>query len=159
MTSKRLFALVSAGLWFGLDWATKSWALATLAAGSQEITPFLNWSLAFNPGAAFSFLAAMGGWQRYFFLAIALVISAYLLYSIYREKLSWPLAIGYGGIIGGALGNAYDRLAHGHVIDFIDFHWGNAHYPTFNVADIGICLGVGLLLLTSLKPKPEKGHG
>ncbi len=155
MMIKRIFALATAVLCFALDLLTKNWALAELQGQSIELTSFLNWSLAYNKGAAFSFLADMGGWQRYFFLAIAIAISLYLVYLIFREELDWLNAGCYGAVIGGALGNGYDRVIHGHVVDFIDVHWGLAHYPTFNVADIFICTAIGLLVIGSMV---RKGH-
>lgn len=145
----RISAFIWAGVWFFADLMTKTWALKALQNGTIEVNGFLNWRLAFNHGSAFSFLANQGGWQKYFLIAIAFLMVGYLLYLIFTELLDWGSAFAYGSIIGGALGNVYDRFVYGYVIDFIDFHWDNAHYPTFNIADVGIFCGVVTLLIFS----------
>lgn len=110
--------------------------------------------MAHNTGAAFSFLSSAGGWQQWLFIAIGIAISVAILHSLYRlptyEK--WQ-ACGLALILGGAIGNIYDRIAYGYVIDFFDFHINSWHYATFNVADSAICFGVVIWLLRSLKSK------
>ena len=113
------------------------------------IEPFLNWTLAYNYGAAFSFLADAGGWQKWFFAGLALVMSLFLMgYLIKAPRQARLLSIGLGLVLGGAVGNLIDRLLHGHVIDFIHVHYADAwHYPIFNIADMGISIGVVLIII------------
>jgi len=118
----------------------------------KVVTSFFNLTLAYNRGAAFSFLSNQGGWQRYFFTAIALGAVAFILYMLRRHAgqrmFCWSLAL----IMGGALGNLIDRLVYGHVIDFLDFHldgWG--HFPAFNIADSAITLGAILFIFDELR--------
>lgn len=131
-----------------LDLATKALASSLLGyLQPVEVLPFFNLTLIHNTGAAFSFLADHPGWQRWFFAAIAIGASVGLTVWLSRlrgdEKL---LAIALPLIIGGALGNLYDRLVHGYVVDFLSFHVAGWYYPAFNVADIGIVLGaIGLI--------------
>jgi signal peptidase II len=114
------------------------------------VLPFFNFTLAYNSGAAFSFLADAGGWQRWFFVALALAISAGLVVWLYRLRANvWGEAVAITLILGGALGNVIDRLWHGHVIDFIDVYYQNWHWPAFNVADSAITVGAVLLVLQS----------
>ena len=104
-----------------------------------------------NPGAAFSFLAGEGGWQRWFFTVIALVVSAVILVFLRRTAGGQRLVpVGLMLIVSGALGNCIDRLRHGFVVDFIHVHWNDASFPAFNVADSCITIGAGLILLDSL---------
>jgi signal peptidase II len=133
-----------------LDQLTKWLALAQLAPGQPiEVTGFFNLALAFNRGAAFSFLATAGGWQGVVFallaVAAALVISLLLWRNPARRLFCGGLAL----ILGGALGNLVDRLRLGAVVDFLDFHAFGWHWPTFNVADSAITLGAALLILDS----------
>ena len=114
-----------------------------------------SWTLAYNTGAAFSFLADSAGWQRWLFALIAVVVSAVLV--IWLKRLgrndTW-LAIALALILGGALGNLYDRIAYGHVVDFILVHWQNRWYfPAFNFADSAICVGAVMLALDMFKSK------
>lgn len=106
-----------------------------------------------NEGAAFSFLADAGGWQKWFFTAVSAVASVFIIYLLKKhsnEKLfCWGLAL----VLGGAIGNLYDRVTLGYVVDFLSFHLDDLYWPAFNVADSAICVGVGLLLLDSFKPK------
>ena len=121
--------------------------LETLYRGERlNIIPdFFDLTLAYNPGAAFSFLADQGGWQKFFFLGLAVVISLYLARAILRDEFgrwgNWGAAM----IIGGAIGNVVDRLIHGHVVDFLLFYWQNWFYPAFNIADSFICRWRSLL--------------
>ncbi len=126
---------------------------------SREVIPgLLNWTLAFNPGAAFSFLAGADGWQRWFFTALAIGVSAGLAVWLSRlQRGDWRNAAPLALIIGGALGNLVDRLRFGHVVDFIDVYWGSAHWPAFNVADSAICVGAVALALFSFVGGKEQG--
>lgn len=112
------------------------------------VLPFLNWTLVYNPGAAFSFLSDAGGWQRWFFTVLALAVSALLVYWLRQTPRGqrW-VAIPYALILAGAIGNVIDRLLHGHVIDFIDVHWRGWHFPAFNIADSAISVGAAILIL------------
>jgi signal peptidase II len=143
-----------------LDQLTKLWAVDSLVFGEPvAVIPNLNWTLAYNYGAAFSFLADMGGWQRWFFSGLAFAMSAILL--VWLTKLPNKFTVETWGInlvLGGAIGNVIDRVLEGRVTDFIDFYIGTWHYATFNVADIAITVGAGLLILSELilKPRAEK---
>ena len=142
-----------------LDQVTKQWALETLSLGvPMPIVPYLNFTLAFNEGAAFSFLSDLGGAQRWLFLGLALVISVFLLVWLRKLPASWSCEIlGLNLILGGAIGNVIDRALAGKVTDFIDFYIGTWHYATFNVADMAISIGAFCLILHEfwLKPKAE----
>ena len=137
------------------DQATKLWVLAALQPYEViPVLPSLNLTLVFNEGAAFSFLADAGGWQRWFFVALALVVSGVLLVWLWRLKPEDRLtAAGLSLVAGGAVGNLIDRIAYGHVVDFVDVYWRAWHWPAFNVADSAITVGVGLLLLEAFLPK------
>ncbi|WP_386687383.1 signal peptidase II [Lonepinella sp. MS14437] len=124
---------------------------------SINILPIFNLTYARNTGAAFSFLADHSGWQKYFFIGLALTISAILIYFLQKNTALQKLQnSAYALIIGGALGNMVDRMYHGFVVDFLDFYWQDWHYPVFNVADIAICVGAGLLVLDALKNGEHK---
>ena len=143
-----LHSLLLALMVIVLDQASKWWVLEAIQPDDPvEVTPFFNLVLTFNAGAAFSFLGTAGGWQRYFLGAIAIIISVWLVWMIWtargRRLQSASLAL----ILGGALGNVIDRFRLGAVVDFIDIHIGTVHWPAFNIADIGITVGVILLLL------------
>jgi signal peptidase II len=118
----------------------------------KPITSFFNLVLAYNPGAAFSFLSNQGGWQRYFFAAIAVGAVGFILYLLRKHAgqrmFCWALAL----IMGGARGNLVDRLVYGHVIDFLDFHLsGVGHFPAFNIADSAITIGAILFIFDELR--------
>ena len=121
---------------------------------SIEITSFFNLVLVYNKGAAFSFLSNAGGWQRVFFIGItsaAIIVLTWLIAKHHEEKLfRWGLTL----ILGGAIGNLIDRVAYGHVIDFLDFHYAGWHFWAFNVADSAISVGAALLILDSFRPRP-----
>ena len=119
------------------------------------IPDLFSWTLAYNTGAAFSFLADSAGWQRWLFALIAVVVSTVLVVWLKRlgRNDTW-LAIALALILGGALGNLYDRIAYGHVVDFILVHWQNRWYfPAFNFADSAICVGAVMLALDMFKSK------
>jgi signal peptidase II len=143
--------------WFSLsavlivfDYVTKVAVLQSFAPGeSRALAPFFNLVLVFNKGAAFSFLATAQGWQTFFFAAIAVVASIVIGVLIVRNKNQTLFCTGLALILGGALGNLYDRLVYGHVVDFLDFHAAGWHFPAFNVADSAITVGAGILILES----------
>jgi len=134
-----------------LDQLTKHLILASFRAGEElPLTPFASLVLAFNRGAAFSFLAGGGGWQRWFFAVIAVAACVAMLWFLRRGGRALFCA-GLALIIGGALGNLFDRLTLGHVVDFVLLHWGGWYYPAFNVADSAITVGVALVLIRSFR--------
>ncbi|MBX9753600.1 MAG: signal peptidase II [Pseudomonadaceae bacterium] len=138
-----------------LDQLSKVYFEGTLSLYQQivVIPDYFSWTLAYNTGAAFSFLAEAAGWQRWFFAAIALVVSVVLVVWLKRLKAheTW-LAVALALVLGGAIGNLFDRVAYGHVIDFILVHWQNRWYfPAFNLADSPITLGAILLALDMFK--------
>lgn len=136
-----------------LDQISKLTIIKTFVLGQEKpVTSFFNLVLAYNPGAAFSFLSNQGGWQRYFFTAIAIGAVVFILYLLRKHAgqrmFCWALAL----IMGGALGNLIDRLAYGHVIDFLDFHLaGVGHFPAFNIADSAITIGAVLFIVDELR--------
>ena len=157
MSSKIPYLLLALAA-VALDQISKIWTLANFQYQERvNIIPnFFDWTLVFNPGAAFSFLADQGGWQKYFFLTLALVISGYLWRGIVKNDFDRWGKIGAAMIIGGALGNAIDRVAYGHVVDFLLFYWQDWYYPAFNIADSFICVGAVLLVLDGFSSKHKK---
>ena len=116
------------------------------------IMPYFNLTMAHNEGAAFSFLAQAGGWQRWFFIGLALIISVVLFVWLAKLKPTEKLeAISLSLILGGAIGNVIDRISYGYVVDFIDLYIGHNHWPVFNIADSAICIGAILLVADSFK--------
>ena len=137
-----------------LDYLTKVAVLQSFAPGeSRAVAPFFNLVLVFNKGAAFSFLATAQGWQTLFFAAIASVASVVISFLIVRHRNKSLFCTGLALILGGALGNLYDRVVYGHVVDFLDFHAAGWHWPAFNVADSGITVGAGILIVESFFQK------
>jgi len=135
------------------DQATKALILAAFKPGEElPVTSFFSLALAFNPGAAFSFLAGADGWQRWLFAAIA-VTAAVVIVWLLRRGGSVIYCLGLALILGGALGNLYDRLAIGTVVDFLLFHYRSWAYPAFNIADSAITVGAALLILDSFRPQ------
>ncbi|NVD73897.1 lipoprotein signal peptidase [Duganella sp. BJB488] len=163
MATKKIFPTKSSGSltpWLGIaaivvlfDQLSKITITKTFQLGEEKvITSFFNLVLAYNKGAAFSFLQNSGGWQRYFFTAIALCAAAWIIVLLKKHgsqrMFSWALSL----ILGGAIGNVIDRILYGHVVDFLDFHWnGLGHFPAFNVADSAICIGAALFILDELR--------
>ena len=139
-----------------LDQLTKYWVLAAFRPGEElPLTSFFSLVLAFNSGAAFSFLAGAAGWQRWFFMAIALIACAFMLWLLKRGGTKiFCTAIAL--IIGGALGNLYDRIVIGRVVDFLLFHYHDWHYPAFNVADSAITVGAAALILESFRQRRDQ---
>lgn len=160
-TQKNFFTKNTASLtpWLGiaaiiilLDQLTKITVNKLFVFGeSYPVTSFFNLVLAFNKGAAFSFLANQGGWQRYFFTVLGIVAAIFIIYLLKRHAgqrlFCWALAL----ILGGAIGNVIDRIAYGHVIDFLDFHVAGWHWPAFNIADSAICIGAVLFVIDELR--------
>jgi signal peptidase II len=121
-------------------------------AEEYVVTSFFNLVLAYNRGAAFSFLSTESGWQRYLFTAIGVGAALFIIYLLKKHAgqrmFCWALSL----VLGGAIGNVIDRVAYGHVIDFLDFHLnGVGHFPAFNLADSAICLGAALFILDELR--------
>ena len=141
-----------------IDLGSKYLILQNFALGDTvPLFPSLNLHYARNYGAAFSFLADSGGWQRWFFAGIAIGISVILAVMMYRSKATQKLNnIAYALIIGGALGNLFNRLWHGFVVDMIDFYVGDWHFATFNLADTAICVGAALIVLEGFLPSRAK---
>ena len=137
-----------------LDLATKAWVSAVFAPGEgRDVTSFLRMVLVYNTGAAFSFLADAGGWQRWFFTAITIVISAALVVMLRRQHGNPVVSAALALELGGALGNLWDRLTLGHVVDFVLLHAGRYSWPAFNVADSAITIGVAVLVWESVWPR------
>ena len=137
-----------------LDLITKNYALSSLIINhSISINNFLNFTLDFNHGAAFSFLSDAGGWQRWFFIIFSIVVILIITYILVKERNSQYIAFSF--VIGGAIGNLYDRIFYGYVIDFIEFHYNSFYWPIFNIADIAISIGI-ILLLYSMFAKESK---
>lgn len=138
-----------------LDQASKFWAVASLGFHQpMPIIPFFNLTLMHNTGAAFSFLAHESGWQRWFFSVLAIVVSAALIHwlrTLRRDEIAMGIALNL--ILGGALGNVFDRLYYGYVIDFIDIYYQQWHFPAFNIADSAITVGAFIILLDALRGK------
>ena len=144
-----IWLLLSMGV-IALDLWTKQLALDHLryAEPVAVIEGWLNWTLVYNHGAAFSLLGDADGWQRWLLSALAVGISLALIASLKRtERRDWRQAVPFALIIGGALGNLVDRLRFGYVVDFIDAYWGSYHWPAFNIADSAIVMGALMLAI------------
>ncbi len=145
-------------LWLGIallvlliDQFTKVLVLGAFQLGdSTPITSFFNLVRVHNHGAAFSFLADAGGWQRWFFTGIGGVAAVFMLWMLYSHAGQKLFSLAVALILGGAIGNVVDRLMHGYVVDFLDFYWGRWHFPAFNVADSAISVGAALLILDEI---------
>jgi signal peptidase II len=146
------FSLILATVVLLIDWFTKRWVESALIYGQQiAVTDFFNLVLAYNAGAAFSFLSDASGWQRWFLSAVALFVSVLIIYLLYKHTTNRLFCIALSLILGGALGNLWDRIMLGHVVDFLDFHFSGYHWPAFNVADSAIFGGACLLILDSVR--------
>ena len=149
--------------WFGisaiivvLDLYTKHLIQNAFVYGEQlTITSFFDLVRYHNEGAAFSFLADAGGWQKWFFSSISIVAVVVIIYLITKHQNQKLFCIGLALVLGGAIGNLYDRLTLGYVVDFLSFHVNGLFWPAFNVADSAICVGVFFLLLDSFKTKSK----
>jgi signal peptidase II len=136
-----------------VDQLTKLWIENNMLLGEKIfVLPVLNIVRAHNPGAAFSFLADAGGWQRWAFSIFAIGASVALVYWLRTVSLATHalLACGLALILGGAIGNVIDRIEHGFVVDFVEAHWGGASFPAFNVADAGISVGAVFVIIDAL---------
>ena len=146
-----------------LDQLSKAWVLATLPEFQPVpvIDGFWNWFRTYNTGAAFSFLSDAGGWQKYVFVVLAVVISVALARALARmPRGEWKTALPFALVIGGALGNVIDRLLHGHVVDFIQWYGRGHYWPAFNVADSAIVGGaIGIALFGLLQGKAAENAG
>ena len=146
-------------LWMGtaaliliLDQLTKVIAKGNLIEGiSQPVTSFLNWTLVYNPGAAFSFLAQAGGWQRWFFTGLGLIAAVVMIWLIRKNPSQTLFCLAMSLVLSGAIGNVIDRILYGAVVDFVDLHYAGWHWPAFNIADSAITIGVILLILDEIK--------
>ncbi|OSZ73395.1 signal peptidase II [Hydrogenophaga sp. IBVHS1] len=147
-----------AALLLVLDQVTKQVILASYQLGdSTYVTSFFNIVRAHNTGAAFSFLAEAGGWQRWFFTAVGVAASVFIVWMLRSHPGQKLFAFALACILGGALGNVIDRLVHGYVVDFLDFHWRflegmfpGGHFPAFNIADAAISVGAVTLILDEI---------
>lgn len=121
-----------------------------------EVLPFFNLLYVHNYGAAFSFLSDQAGWQRWLFTGIAFAVVGLLAFWMRRLPVSdkWN-NIAYALIIGGAVGNVFDRVVHGFVVDYLDVFWGNYHWPAFNLADSAICIGAVMIIMDGFRPKKQ----
>ncbi len=147
-------------IWLVVDVLTKQYFHNNFMVGQrQQLLPFLSFALHYNPGAAFSFLADAGGWQKYFFMTVATVVTVVFTVWLYRLRQAqevW-LALGLSMIIAGAVGNnLHDRPRWGMVVDFISVHWQNWYFPTFNVADIAISIGAFLVIIDGVLLEPKR---
>ena len=156
----RVFWLLMAMLVIAADQIAKALAVNLLDYGVPvRVSAFFNWTLLHNTGAAFSFLSDAGGWQRWVFTAVAVVVSAVILAWLWRlgpgeraQKLALAL------VLGGALGNLWDRLTLGYVVDFIQLHYRDYYWPAFNIADSAITIGAVLLIGDSLRTNRDSDH-
>lgn len=137
------------------DQITKHLITRTFVFGeSLTVTPFFNLVLAYNTGAAFSFLADAGGWQRWLFAGVAMLAAVIIVHFLRQHANEPRFCFALSLILGGALGNLIDRILLGHVIDFLDFHTAGYHFPAFNVADSAITIGAFVLAIESFRGKP-----
>jgi len=118
---------------------------------SRAVTGFFNLVLVYNKGAAFSFLADAGGWQRWFFTGLGVVVGLFIIWLLYRHTGQRMFCLAVSLILGGAVGNVVDRIIYGHVVDFLDFYVGRYHWPAFNLADCAITIGAALLIVDELR--------
>lgn len=134
-----------------LDQITKIGFDQTLSYGQRiNIFSFFDFTLLYNKGAAFSFLADQAGWQRWFFTVLGLGASVFILWMMHTHRTQYRFLLALTLILGGALGNVIDRIAYGHVVDFLLFYWENWYFPAFNVADAGITVGAILLVIDEI---------
>lgn len=146
-------------LWLGLssfllilDQLTKVIAKNSLFEGvSQPVTSFLNWTLVYNSGAAFSFLAQAGGWQHWFFTGVGIIAALIMIWLIRKNSHQVIFSLALSLVLSGAIGNVIDRIIYGAVVDFVDVHYMGWHWPAFNIADSAITIGVILLIIDEIK--------
>ena len=148
--------LVVAALVVVFDQISKHWALSLMQLGETiRVTSFFNLHLLYNEGSAFSFLASQSGWQRTLFVVIGILAALFILYEIRKHRDNSKFCFALALILGGDIGNVIDRLAYGHVVDFLLFYWQNWYYPAFNIADSFICVGAVCLVIDSFKHKKD----
>ena len=141
-----------------LDQVSKWVVLGVMRPGEvRYVAPFWNWVLAFNPGAAFSFLSDAGGWQRWFFMGIGVAAATFIIWMLRTHPHQKLFSFAMASLLGGAIGNVIDRVWHGYVVDFLDFHWNflsplfhQGHFPAFNIADTAITIGAICLILDEI---------
>ncbi len=139
-----------------LDQGSKYWVEAVFQRGERlPITDFFNLVLVYNPGAAFSFLSDAAGWQRYVLIAVSLIAVILIVALLAGQSAQGLFRIALTLILGGALGNLWDRVAVGEVVDFLDFHLGAWHWPAFNIADSAISIGAALLVVDGVFGKKQ----
>ncbi len=151
---RKIFASGLGWIWItilviALDRYSKEWVVNHILLGDPlEILPFFNFTLAFNTGAAWSFLHSAAGWQNWLLGGTAIVVSGVILYWLAKTSVKeyWS-NIALALILGGAIGNVWDRILYAHVIDFLDFHWGDWHFAIFNIADSAISVGAFMLIV------------
>ena len=157
-----IWLLLSAAIIIADQWS-KAWVLSSLPEYEPVVVieGFWNWFRTYNTGAAFSFLSDAGGWRLWFFTALAVGISGLMAYWMWgTARGAWRSAVPYALVIGGAIGNVIDRLMHGHVVDFIQWHIGDHYWPSFNIADSAIVVGaVGIALFGLFDGKAAKKAG
>ena len=157
--------LALALLVFLLDQLTKTLILGSFQLGdSHTVTSFFNIVRVHNAGAAFSFLAGASGWQRWFFVGLGLVATVFIVWMLKQHGGQRLFSLALSLVLGGALGNVIDRLLHGHVIDFLQFHWSwlaplfaGGYFPSFNIADSAITVGATLLIVDELRRVRKAG--
>nr|WP_299241229.1 signal peptidase II [uncultured Halomonas sp.] len=155
MTPQSPYWLALAGLVGLADQVIKGLVQALMPYGQTiPLTSFFNWGHWWNTGAAFSFLADAGGWQRYLFLGLTGMVAIVLTILLCRPRPRLE-ALGYSLMLGGALGNGIDRLARGYVVDYLDVYWREWHWPAFNLADIALLLGVIAFAIAALRERPS----
>lgn len=154
--------LALAALVVAVDQLVKLWVTRTLVLGEDvTVLPFLSWVRWHNEGAAFSILSDASGWQRWFFVVLAVGFVGFILYELRRLPREQPLmGLVYGLILGGAVGNLLDRIINGYVVDFVLVHWQSYYFPAFNVADsaltVGAVLWVGLMIVEYRRERAEQ---
>lgn len=149
-----MFYLLLALVVLLLDLGSKTAVEANLYPGQViALTPFFNLVLTYNPGAAFSFLSDAGGWQRWLFSGVAVAASLLIVYLLYKHRLETLFSVALALILGGALGNLWDRLTLGEVVDFVQLHYASYYWPAFNVADSAITAGAVLIVWDSLRTR------
>jgi len=157
-----IWLLLSAAIIIADQWS-KAWVLSSLPEYEPVVVieGFWNWYRTYNTGAAFSFLSDAGGWQLWFFTALAVGISGLMAYWMWgTDRGAWRSAVPYALVIGGAIGNVIDRLMHGHVVDFIQWYIGDHAWPSFNIADSAIVVGaVGIARFGLFDGQPGKKAG
>jgi len=148
------------GLVVVLDQVSK-WVMVSWLSLYETVAviPYFNLTMAHNTGAAFSFLAGAGGWQRWFFIGLATAISIGLFIWLNKLAKTKLEATSISLILGGAIGNVIDRIYFGYVIDFLDVYYGTYHWPAFNIADSAIVVGAALLIIDSFRAEPNQDQG